>query len=197
MFDSRGLPDYPPPHNAWQFPPPPVSPRWKWAAIGAMVFGFIGGSTMLVVAITVGSSGVPGLIDDTELISVIERECDQMTSEVESLPIDGTPRRQAQTIAAQNVAIDDMLADIRSVGPTVLANDPPTEEWLADWEQLVDAREAYAEDLLAGSQHRLEVPHDDRGRDIDVRMDDVFFTESTCVVPEVLVEPYPGDASDV
>jgi hypothetical protein len=196
VFDSRGLSDYPPQHNAWQFPPPPISPRWKWAAIAAMVLGLVGGSTMLVVAISVGSSGAPGLIDNTELISVIERECQQMTTKVESLPIHGTPRRQAQTIAAQNVAIEDMVDDIRSVGQEVLADDPPTDEWLADWGRLVDAREAYAEEILDGSLPDLQIPTDERGKDIYVRMDDVFIADSTCEVPGVLLNPYPDDASD-
>lgn len=196
MFDSRGLPDYPPPRNAWEFPPPPVSPRWKWAAIAAMALGLIGGSSMLVVAIVFGTSGTPGLIDDTHLISVIERECAQMTSKVESLPIHGTPRRQAQSIAAQNVAIDDMVADIRAEGPDVLADDPPTEEWLVDWERLVEAREAYAEEILDGSLPDLDIPTDDRGKDIYLRMDDAFLGEATCDVPGVLINPYPEDTSD-
>ena len=196
MFDSRGLPDYPPPVNAWEFPPPPVSPRWKWAAIAAMAFGLVGGSTMLAVAISVESSGAPGLIDNAALISVIERECRQMTTSVESLPIHGTPRRQAQTIARQNVAVEDMIDDIRSVGRDVLASDPPTDEWLADWDRLVQAREAYADEILDGSLPDLEIPTDDHGDEIYLRMDDVFFTESTCEVPEVLLNPYPDNASD-
>jgi len=161
------------------------------------VVGLIAGTTMLVVAIKVGSSSAPGLIDDPELISVIERECHQMTTSVESLPIHGTPRRQAQTIARQNVAIEDMVDDIRSVGQDTLASDPPTDEWLADWDRLVDAREAYAEEVLDGAFAQLKVPTDDRGADIDIRMDDVFLDSSTCMVPEVLLEPYPDDdASD-
>jgi hypothetical protein len=196
VFDSRGLPDYPPPQNAWQFPPPPVSSRWKWAAIAAMVFGLVGGSTMLAVTIAVGSSGAPGLIDDTQLISVIEDKCQQMTTKVESLPIHGTPRRQAQTIAAQNVAIEAMVDDIRSVGQDVLANDPPTDEWLADWGRLVKAREAYAEKILDGLLPDLTIPTDDRGEDIYVRMDDVFISDSTCEVPWVLLNPYPENKSD-
>ena len=67
---------------------------------------------MLVVVITVGSTSRPGLIDDPDLISVIERECEQMTASVEALPMYGTAR-QAQTIASQNVAVEDMLDDIR------------------------------------------------------------------------------------
>ena len=38
------------------------------------------------------------------------------------------------------------------------------------------------------------MPTDDRGDDIDVRMDDVFLGGSTCEVPAVLLNPYPDDA---
>ncbi len=162
-----------------------------------MVFGLLGGATMLVVVITVGSTSAPGLIDDPDLISVIERECEQMTNSVEALPMHGTPRRQAQTIARQNVAVEDMVDDIRSVGSETLASDPPTNEWLADWDRLIDARESYATKILDGSFAQLDVPNDDRGNDIDLRMDDVFIGSSACEVPEALLNPYPDDeASD-
>lgn len=197
MFDSRGLPDYPPPHNAWQFPPPPVSPRWKWAAIAAAVFGLVGGSTMLVIAIAVGSSGAPGLIDNTRIIDVIEDQCAVMTAEVESIRVTGSPESQAAAISDQNAAVDDMISDIRAIGPNVLATDPPTEDWLVDWHTLVKAREAYARELLNGSPKRFQIPNDDNGDEIYHRMDDVFVYESSCEVPGVLLYPYPDDGSEV
>lgn len=198
MFDSRGLPDYPPPHNAWQFPPPKVSSRWKWLAIGATVFGLVAGTTLLVVTIAVGSSGLDGVIDDPDLVSVIEAQCDEMTTTVEALPIHGTARRQGQSILRQNEAIKDMISGITALaGPELLADDPPTEAWLADWNSLSEARETYAEALMDGEPATLELPTDDRGREIYVRMDDAFLDGSTCRVPEVLVNPEPDDASGV
>ena len=198
MFDSRGLPDYPPPYNAWQFPPPKVSSRWKWAAIGASVFGLVAGTTLLVVTIAVGSSGLEGVIDDPDLISVIETQCDKMTTTVEALPIHGTARRQGQSILRQNDAIRDMISGITATaGPELLADDPPSREWLADWSSLSEARETYAIALMDGEPATLELPMDDRGRDIYVRMDDAFLDGSTCRVPEVLVNPEPDDASGV
>lgn len=197
MFDSRGLPHYPPPHNAWQFPPPPVSSRWKWLAIAATVVGSVGGAAMLVVAIGVGSSGLPGAIDDPQLISVIERECGQMRSTVESMPVTGSPEQQATTIADQNHAIDVMVSAIRSQGQAVLKADPPTQDWLADWDRLVAARKSYATRILDGSMPDLDIPKDEHGKDIYLRMDDVWLGESTCEVPGVLLDPYPDDDSQV
>lgn len=160
-----------------------------------MVLGLVAGTTMLVVVITVGTEA-PGLIDDPELVSVIERECQQMTTSVESLPMHGTARRQAQTMARQDVAVEDMVDDIRSVGAATLASDPPTDEWLADWGRLVEARQAYAAKILDGASAHLTVPTDDHGRHIDIRMNDVFIDGSTCKVPVVLLNPYPESGSD-
>ena len=151
---------------------------------------------MLTVAITVGSSGAPGLIDNTELISVIERECNQMTTKVESLEIHGTPRRQAQTIAAQNVAVADMVHDIRDEARDLLTSDPPSNDWLSDWDRLVAARETYAREILDGSFPDLDIPTDEHGKDIYLRMDDAFLGEPSCEVPAALLNPYPEDTSD-
>ncbi|KRC64086.1 hypothetical protein ASE12_04495 [Aeromicrobium sp. Root236] len=196
MFDSRGLPDYPPPHNAWQFPPPKVSPGWKWVAIAASVLGLIAGTSLFVVIFSVGSSGMEGVIDDPDLISVIEDECDAMTNTVTALPIHGSPRRQAQSILRQNVAVVDMVHDIRDQARDLLTSDPPSEDWLRDWDRLVEARRTYADALVDGEAGTFDVPTDSRGKEITERMNDAFIDDSTCHVPDVLVDLDPGDGSD-
>ena len=148
-----------------------------------MVFGLIAGSTMLAVAISVGSSGAPGLIDNARIITVIEDECALMTQEVESIPITGSPESRAAAIAEQNDAVDAMVSTIRAMGSNVLSTDPPTEEWLVDWHTLVTAREAYAKELLDGSSPSFKMPRDDRGEMLYVRMNDVFLYDSSCTVP--------------
>lgn len=197
MFDSPGLPDYPPERNAWQFPPPPISPRWRWAAIAATIVGLVGGTALVVVLAVVGSDGAPGAIDNTRLISVIESECDLMTSRVESVPVTGSPRQQAQAITDQDHSVDDMVSAIRAEGPDVLADDPPTRAWLDDWERLVAARETYAELIRGGATPDLDIPDDEDGHDIHLRMNDVWLGESACEVPRVLIYPYPEDVSEV
>jgi hypothetical protein len=194
--DSPGLPDYPPAQDAWRFPPPPVSRRWRWAAITATVVGVVAVPTLLTIAIILGNKGAPGLIDSDKVVDVITRECDQMTSTINGLPIRGTARAQAETIAQQNLAIERMVNDIRALGGAALADDPPAERWLTDWERLVDARERYARGLLAGIQHSLDIPTDEDGHDIYVRMDEVFLGDSGCEVPAALLNPYPEDVSD-
>jgi hypothetical protein len=197
VLDSRGKPDYPPARNAWQFPPPPISSRWKWAAIAVGLVGLIGGGTTLGILIALGANGLPGAIDNPHLLSVIERECDRMTSRVESIEIAGPPERQALAIADQNHAVDVMVAAIRDEGTETLEDDPPTVEWLADWDRLVAARTTFAKGILEGEVVALDIPDDDRGRDIYLRMDDVFFGDSSCEVPEILLNPYPGNASSI
>jgi hypothetical protein len=160
------------------------------------VLAFVSATTMIIIAVAVGSSDSPGLIDDTALISVIEDACDDMTAEVTATPITGSPQHQAAAITKQNRAVEDMVSEIRLLGPEVLDADPPTNAWLSDWDRLVEARKAYTEDMLRGSSTDLRIPKDSDGDDIYLRMDDVFFYESTCEVPKELLNPYPDDSSD-
>ena len=82
-------------------------------------------------------------------------------------------------------------------GQAVLESDPPTLDWLADWERLLAARAAYAQLIVEGRTPTLDIPEDPDGDDIYFRMDDAFVQESTCEVPRVLLNPYPENASDV
>jgi hypothetical protein len=198
VFDSGGLPDYPPQRNAWQFPPPPISKRWKWAAIAAMVAGLVGGTALIATVVVVGSNGVPGAIDNSRLLSVIQRECDRMTSTVESMPVAGPPLRRAQTIAEQDRAVRNMVDAIRGgVDGDVIRDDEPAVDWLRDWDRLVEARETYAERLVRGSTADLEIPQDAHGEDVDVRMDDVWIGDPACEVPQVLLDPYVAEESSI
>ena len=197
MFDSRGLPDYPPPRNAWQFPPPPVSPRWKWVAIAATVVGFVAGTSFLVVMIVVGSRGIPGAIDNPRLLSVIQKECRLMTSTVESMPEQGPAAQQASIIDDQNEAIEDMLDSVREVGASRIDDDEPAGAWLDDWERLVRARESLVNELLSGGAPDLRIPEDERGKDIHLRMNDAFIDPETCRVPGAVINPYPDQESVV
>lgn len=152
---------------------------------------------MVAVAIAVGSSGIPSAIDNARLISVIERECRMMTSTVESMPVGGSPSNQARTITDQNRAVEQMVDKIRAEGPKVIDDDRPAAEWLEDWERLVAARAAFAELIRDGSRPDLDIPEDARGEDIDVRMGEVWLGKSSCDVPEVLVDPFPNESSEV
>lgn len=198
VLDSQGLPDYPPAHNAWEFPPPPVSARWKWVAITLSVVASFAAMAMTIVAVVVGTDDYPGIIQDPDLIAVIGEECDLMTSTVESISIEGSVRAQAGAIIDQNRAVTIMLDSIRADGGDALDDDRPTRQWLADWQRLVDARTAYAADLTSGAAGDLEVPLDEDGDQIDRRMEDVWIDEpGACDVPSVLVSPYPENDADV
>lgn len=190
VFDSPGTPGYPPPRDTWEFPPPEVSTRWKWVAAFAGVTGLLVAGGLAAALIVLGTEDFPGLIDDERLTDTIAAECKVMTSTVASMPLSGGTPDQARTIRSQNRAVEVMVRSVRSANAKEIRDDRPAEQWLDDWERLVEARADYARELLDDPRATLEVPLDPDGDEITERMNDVWLGESGCEVPDVLVRPY-------
>ncbi len=121
------------------------------------------------------------MIEDDRIVSVIARECEIMTETVKSMPIKGSAAEQADVVTDQNKAITNMLTAIRKIDGDVLRADPPTNTWLADWEALIAAREAFAEQRRDGYDADLR-----RFRatlmasTTYLRMDQVWVSKSVC-----------------
>ncbi len=186
MFDSPGAPAYPPARNTWEFPPAELSKRWRWLAVLAGLVGLVTSVALIAVLVLYAGDDAPGFIEDEGLLDSIADECSLMTSTVESMPVSGSPQRQAATIADQSRAIELMVATIRADHPETVLNDQPAEQWLQDWERLVQARDDYALALLREPNASFEVPLDPDGDPITERMDDVWLGYSVCEVPEAL-----------
>jgi len=184
VFDAPETPAYPPSHNTWEFPPPEVSSGWKWLAVLAGVVGLLVASALIAMLVVLTDQDFPGLIEDEDLTDTIASQCTLMTSTIESLPLTGSAPQQAATISDQNRAVSLMVQSIRRAHPQQIRADKPTEQWLRDWERLIDAREAYARELLRDPGASLEVPRDADGNDLTERMDGVWLGEPACEVPE-------------
>lgn len=197
VFESQGLPEYPPRQDTWQFPPPQVSTRWKWLAVAAGTVGLLAAATLLTVTIVLGSKDFPGVIDDEDLTDTVASECALMTLTVRSMPLGGTPEQRAETILDQNRAVEEMVRTIRSERAAEIRDDRPAEQWLRDWERLVDARRGYARELLRDPNASLELPLDADGDEITERMDDVWIGDPACEVPDELSSPGAGSRSAV
>ncbi len=197
MNDERGLPPYPPARNAWDYPPPPISRRWIWAPVVAVFTAVAAGIALIVGAVVIMNDDFPAMIEDDRIVSVIARECEIMTETVKSMPIKGSAAEQADVVTDQNKAITNMLTAIRKIDGDVLRADPPTNRWLADWETLIAAREAFAEQRRDGYDADLQVPRDPDGEYTYLRMDQVWVSKSVCTVPEELLNPYVEDVSAI
>ncbi|MCW2800870.1 MAG: hypothetical protein JWQ70_2342, partial [Aeromicrobium sp.] len=99
MNQTRGQSSYPPERNVWQYPPPRVSRRWFWIAIGTIVGSVLVAVGLGVIGSIIASKDFPTVIENHQLVGLITQECAVMTSTVESTPIDGTPKEQAAAIA--------------------------------------------------------------------------------------------------
>ncbi|MDX6277519.1 MAG: hypothetical protein QOJ72_1647 [Nocardioidaceae bacterium] len=188
---------YPPERNAWQFPPPPVSRRWFWVAIAVIVLSVAVGGGMAIAGVSVAAKDFPSVIEDHQLIDVITQECAVMTATVESMPVDGSPKQQAAILADQDQSVEQMVQAIRLVDPHVRAADKPTDQWLDDWDRLLDARKSYAVLVERGYRPSLRIPRDGDGDPIYRRMNDVWLTTTACRVPRDLLIPYPPDVDGV
>lgn len=197
MNQTRGLPPYPQARNVWQYPPPPVARRWLWVAILAVLGSLVGALGLGVTAGYIASKDFPSLIEDHDLLTVITRECQVMTASIHKMPVVGTPKQQVAILADQNRAVEQMLGAIRFVDAGIRAADKPTDEWLADWDRLIRARETYAAQVRRGSRPNLRIPRDASGDRIYLRMDNVWLENPACRVPSDLLNPYPKDNSDV
>jgi hypothetical protein len=113
----------------------------------------------------------------------ISTACDQMNKEVQRLA-QNPPATQAERVAlvrAQDAAVTAMVAQIRTLGQERLANDHPTNAWLADWESLVRAREVYS-GLPDVHTRDFEEPLSTNGEPVTQRINSL----GDCPVPEAL-----------
>lgn len=188
---------YPPEHDVWQVSPPPVSHGWFWAAILAIVGSLVIAVGLGVAGGVIASKDFPSLIENHQLVTVISEECQIMTDSIKSMPVDGSPKQQVAILADQNRAVEQMLAAVRLVDAKIRAADKPTDQWLADWDRLIRARESYAVLVKRGYRPNLRIPRDADGDYIFKRMDDVWLTTTECTVPNDLLNPYPKDIDKV
>ncbi|WP_182376887.1 hypothetical protein [Nocardioides sp. WS12] len=167
--------------------PEPTPSRALPIAIALTVALLLGSAVVAAMAFYhYASTDHLGVLDDPDVVEAIDIACSRMEESVRaSAPL---PNDSATAVAAamrnQNTAITAMIGDIRSIGTDKLAGDHPAEAWLADWEILIDLREAYADALTRGERPVLTVPMTD-GLPITTRMDDA----ADCRVAAALAKP--------
>lgn len=187
---EEGTPSYPPSHNTWEVGRRPPRPRGPIVLAVLVVLVAACAVTGVVAVVVVASTARgPGTIDDDQLTRVIATQCEIMTATVEASPVDGTAQRQSATILDQNRAVEAMVAAIRVRRTDEIRGDRPAEQWLADWDRLVEARAALARRLLTDPNASLVVPLDRDGDPIVERMDAVWPGDPVCVVPPMLAAP--------
>lgn len=77
------------------------------------------------------------------------------------IPAGGSPRQQAHVIREQDQAITTLITTVRSLGAKQLEVDKPAVAWLADWRDLHDLRETYADEIAAGQRPDVTLPRVD------------------------------------
>lgn len=147
--------------------------------------------TLATTVIVLETRDAPGLIDDADLTSIIGDACELMTTTVESMPVSGSPRQQAETIENQDTAVTVMLNQIERGHGELIRADRPAQQWLDDWDRLLAARDRFRRELLRQGESNFVAPADSAGRPLHKRMEDVWLGDAVCTVPPSLLWPYP------
>lgn len=188
---SAPLPPYPPREDAWRFPPPPVGRHWLWVAITASVVASVVTVAAIVALVVQGSKDFPSMFDDPEVVSRVDESCGRMRDEVQAHRVDAPTAQRVQAIEAQNEAVQQMIDDLLDLDDEVRAGDEPLDDWLGDWQLLVDARTDYVAQLANDPSADFRAPRAD-GTSVADRIDQVA---PECTVPETLLQPDRGISS--
>lgn len=125
-------------------------------------------------------------LDSQPLREVAAPACTDLRLAVEALPPlpadAGQDDRLAQ-VDEQRALVDRFVARVREVGDAALDADEPARAWLADWQQLIDTREDWAN---GPSGVPYAVPVED-GQPITRRMNAIGV--DACTVPAGLTSP--------
>ena len=160
-------------------------PRWLVVTLAGVVGALVlaGGVVMWLFFSAYAGHDRIEFIDDPVVVTRVSTACDQMTKEVQRLG-QAPPATQEQRVAlvrAQDAAVAAMVAQIRALGQERLANDHPTDAWLADWESLVQARDEYSR-LPDLATKNFEEPLSTNGEPVTQRINSL----GDCLVPEAL-----------
>jgi hypothetical protein len=122
-------------------------------------------------------------LDSDTVTAAAKSACTSLRTDLEAMPVlppGSAPPVRQERLVAQAARVREFVAAVEAVGGKALDADRPSRAWLADWEALAAAREAYARDEPTAA---FQVPLV-AGEPLTRRMSEVGLPE--CVVPEVL-----------
>jgi hypothetical protein len=181
------VPSYLPDEDAWRYPPAPVDRAWRRVAVVAPLVALLVGVAAGLTALQLRSEDAAGRLDDPRVTRVVAQACGVMTSAIGQVRVDGPPRLRGAQLADQNLEVRRMIEQVRTLAPAVRRADRPLEAWLADWEDLLRARERYARQVSGGFRGGFSPPTSPDGEPVVERMDRA--ASGTCVVPGVVIDP--------
>lgn len=129
------------------------------------------------------------LIERNDVVDQAERACGAMARDLRSLGSDrlSDSGALAARIREENASAERFVAKVREVGRDALADDVPADQWLSDWERIVEVRATYADRLeTSPAVDPPDVPTE-AGRPITQRMNDVGVA---CAVPGQLLDDF-------
>ena len=119
---------------------------------------------------------VPDELDDESYGEQGQEICEAAIAEIDHLPLaqDATsPEERGASVAEANDILTAMVADLTAVAPTNEHDAPLVQAWLADWNDFLESRADFADDLLAGNEgaELLVTAREEGGGQITVTLD--------------------------
>ena len=173
-------------------PPPAAGPeepeanpaRAKRVTILVLVLMGLMGSLWVIGPFVFAGRDDPTAIDSKAVRPTVAAACAQLRTDLSAVPAGMAPAERAE---AENRAVEQLLARVRALGPDTLAKDSPVEQWLADWEQIVAARQ---QAVREGKRFATPVANN---APVNVRMFALIRSGlGNCDVPPALLAPEPG-----
>lgn len=135
-----------------------------WAVSLLTVGGLVAGVVISAIGLVeYATADDPTYLDSPVVNDTAAKACRDLRAYVldHPVPAGGSPRQQAQVIREQDQAITTLISTVRALGAKRLEGDKPAVAWLADWRDLHDLRETYADEIAAGQRPDVTLPRVD------------------------------------
>ena len=150
-------------------------PRTRFGLIFAVVV--VGGAIGLwIYLFAFADPNVPDQLDDEAFGEQGQEICEAARARIDDLPLAQdaeSPEQRGESVAEANQILTDMVDDLQAIAPTNDHDTPLVDAWFADWEDYLQDRADYADDLLAGNEDAelLVTARADGGGQITVTLD--------------------------
>lgn len=191
--------------TSWPGYPPPAPPKppwyrnlmvWLWVYVGFATVAVVAGFAFLFVfpfaffAFVPSDPGTDYWVDQGSVNRAVMEPCDDMAAAGRDIKIFSTPAEGAESLhrfVDVGREIPDAISSVDDANSSAL-------EWRDDWTTLLDALDAYADDLAKDPKAEFTPPE---GRDGEPLMFSLsWVAEVSCELPPAIVALDPEGAAD-
>jgi hypothetical protein len=116
--------------------------------LGGLILFAAAWTIAIIYSVTAGGRSPERLDDrDATIVANACTDAQRSLSALRQIGVRATPAAEAERIVAEDEIFSKMVTELRAVHPTGKAPSAALTGWLDDWQNLVDARNKYVDDL--------------------------------------------------